>query len=179
MAELSKQLELRTREVEERVKKGFHANAEHYKTVLVNVCPYFDEEGVIKEVTGCFTDISPLKHLEIMKKRRAEEAIEQPSLTEQLALRTQLAIASESKFKALAELTPAGLFYGSPTGEVLWANDTWFEITGHEKGLKESMPFLNIILDGEEIQANGLACTVRNVLYFARWPGDLGEHAVV
>ena len=137
-----------------RLKKVFQApnsakdtTAEYNMTVLVNAYPYFDNNGVIKEVTGCFTDISLLKRLEITQERRAEEALERAKLSEQLALRTQEAIASESKFKAMAELTPAGMFYGSPEGEVLWANDTWFEITGHEKGLKESMSFLNIILE--------------------------------
>lgn len=141
-----------TRQV--RLKKRFDApdsakdtTAGYRTTVLVNAYPYFDKTGALKEVTGCFTDISPLKQLEVMQQRRAEEALERAKLSEQLAIRIQEAVDSEFKFKAMAELIPAGMFYLSSMGEVIWANDCWFEITGHEKGLHEPITFIDTFLE--------------------------------
>ena len=48
----------------------------------------------------------------------------QATLTNELIIRTREVAETESRFKALAELTPVGMFYMSPIGEVLYANDT-------------------------------------------------------
>lgn len=43
-------------------------------------------------------------------------------LSEQLVLRTREAAEIEARFKTLAELNPVGMFYSSPSGEILYAN---------------------------------------------------------
>ena len=51
----------------------------------------------------------------------------QADLANQLLIRTREVAETESRFKALAELTPIGMFYMSPAGVVLYANDTCME----------------------------------------------------
>lgn len=53
----------------------------------------------------------------------------------------------ESRFKALTELNAAGLFYISPRGEVLYANDTWYSITGLSKDEHSEMAFMSIVME--------------------------------
>lgn len=49
---------------------------------------------------------------------------------------------SELKFKVLTELNPVGIYYLSPEGDVKYANDMWYEITGHPRGLEGEMSFM-------------------------------------
>lgn len=49
---------------------------------------------------------------------------------------------SESKFKVLTELNPVGIYYLSPEGDLKYANDMWYEITGHPRGLEGEMSFM-------------------------------------
>ncbi|KAH8649611.1 hypothetical protein BGZ60DRAFT_196731 [Tricladium varicosporioides] len=64
--------------------------------------------------------------------------------TEEDSLQQQLAD-SESKFRVLTELNPVGMYYLSPDGNILYANDMWYEITGHPRGLEGEMSFMNVI----------------------------------
>lgn len=113
-----------------RLKKKFRPpnsvddRAEHYTTVHIHAYPEVsDEDGSTIGVTSMITDISQLVHLQEMQKERVEEAVERANLAEKLALRTQEVASSESKFKALAELTPVGLCYIHPAGEIIFANE--------------------------------------------------------
>lgn len=113
-----------------RLKKRFRPpnegedDAKHCTTVLVHAYPEVsDEDGSTLGVTSMITDISQLVRLQEMQKERVEEAVERAHLAEKLALRTQEAANSESKFKALAELTPVGLFYISRAGQIIFANE--------------------------------------------------------
>ncbi|KAI9808847.1 MAG: hypothetical protein M1827_007170 [Pycnora praestabilis] len=140
-----------------RLKKTFQAPKnikgeveEYYTTVLVNAYPEIDDDGATRGVTSTLTDISQIKHLEEVQKRRAEEALERATLSEQLARRTQEAAESESKFKAMAELTPVGMYYISPAGKVIYANDTFYEITGHMKGLHSDLSFMEAVLEEDQ-----------------------------
>lgn len=49
---------------------------------------------------------------------------------------------SESKFKVLTELNPVGIYYLNPAGDLKYANDMWYEITGHPRGLEGEMSFM-------------------------------------
>ena len=99
-------------------------DTERCTTVLIHAYPEIsDEDGSTLGVTSMITDISQLVHLQEIQKERAEEAVERANLAEKLALRTQEVANSESKFKALAELTPVGLFYINQGGQIIFAND--------------------------------------------------------
>ncbi|KAK0124012.1 hypothetical protein ONS95_008999 [Cadophora gregata] len=65
---------------------------------------------------------------------------EESNLSKQLA-------DSESKFKVLTELSPVGMYYLSPDGNILYCNDTWYEITDHPRGLEGEMSFMNVIAE--------------------------------
>ncbi|CAL3973130.1 unnamed protein product [Diplocarpon coronariae] len=54
---------------------------------------------------------------------------------------------SESKFKVLTELSPVGMYYLSPDGNILYCNETWYKITGHPRGLEGEMSFMNVIAE--------------------------------
>ncbi len=56
----------------------------------------------------------------------------------------------QSRFKALTELNTAGLFYISTTGEVLYANETWYEMTGHPKNEHSEMSFMNLVMEEDK-----------------------------
>lgn len=47
-------------------------------------------------------------------------------------------------FKRLAEVNPAGIFFISPSGEVLWANDAWYSITDHPR-TSSQMSFMDCL----------------------------------
>jgi len=49
---------------------------------------------------------------------------------------------SESKFRMLTELNPVGIYYMTPDGDIKYANDMWYEITGHPRGLEGEMSFM-------------------------------------
>lgn len=113
-----------------RLKKKFQPpneeedHATHCTTVLIHAYPdVSDEDGSTLGVTSMITDISQIVRLQEMQKERAEEAVERANLAEKLALRTQEVASSESKFKALAELTPVGMFYINQAGEIIFANE--------------------------------------------------------
>lgn len=61
-------------------------------------------------------------------------ALDRIELSEQLAARTQEAIDSETKFTRMAEFAPVGMFIAGPDGKIIFANDTWYEISRVPKG---------------------------------------------
>jgi PAS domain S-box-containing protein len=110
------------------------------KWILASCDQEFDEDGKLKSIMGCITDISAQKHVE-------ENAVERANLVEKLALRTQEAAEHEKNFQQMAELAPCGMFTFDPEGRVTWANSQWYEMTGHSRNLDEHCPmsFLNFI----------------------------------
>ena len=52
----------------------------------------------------------------------------------------------ENTFKRLAEVNPAGIFFISPIGEVLWANDSWYAITDHPR-TSSQMSFMDCLAE--------------------------------
>lgn len=55
----------------------------------------------------------------------------------------------ESRFKTLTELNAGGLFLISPRGEVLYANDTWYSMTGLSRDEHSEMAFMGIIMEDD------------------------------
>ena len=49
-------------------------------------------------------------------------------------------------FKRLIKVNPAGIFFISPDGGVLWANDAWYTITDHPRNLSQ-MSFMDCLAE--------------------------------
>ncbi|KAH8796996.1 hypothetical protein F5882DRAFT_458574 [Hyaloscypha sp. PMI_1271] len=108
------------------------------KWILCSCDQEFDEEGRIKTIMGCITDISAQKFAE-------ESAVARANLVEKLALRTQEAAQHERNFQQMAELAPCGMFTFDPEGTITWANPQWYEMTGHSRSQHCPMSILNCI----------------------------------
>ncbi|RDW71727.1 hypothetical protein BP5796_07761 [Coleophoma crateriformis] len=55
----------------------------------------------------------------------------------------------ETRFKQMAEHAPVGMFNYEPDGSLIWANATWYEITGHPVTTSATLPFMELIDGGE------------------------------
>ncbi|GAB7364698.1 hypothetical protein MBLNU230_g5499t1 [Neophaeotheca triangularis] len=60
-------------------------------------------------------------------------ALDRIELSEQLEARTREAIESESRFTRMAEFAPVGMFIAGSDGRIVFANDTWYDISGVPK----------------------------------------------
>lgn len=56
-------------------------------------------------------------------------ALDRIELHEQLEARTREAIESESRFTRMAEFAPVGMFIAGSDGRIVFANDTWYDIS--------------------------------------------------
>jgi PAS domain S-box-containing protein len=54
-------------------------------------------------------------------------------------LKQQAAYESELKFKKFAENAPVGIFSFDPAGNMTFCNDSWFELSGHDRNDKSAM----------------------------------------
>ena len=98
---LKRTFELRLR------KKWYHADSRKWKNVWIIAAssPVQNEDGSIKSVMGCITDIS-------LQKQAQEDALERATLSEQITRIMQEVNESEEKFKQMAELSPCGVYLG-------------------------------------------------------------------
>lgn len=103
------------------------------KWILASCDQEFDEQGKIKSIMGCITDIS-------LQKKAQADALERARLIETLALRTQEAAEHKRNFAQIVELAPCGIFTFNPDGRITWANSQWYEMTGHSRNEKEHSP---------------------------------------
>jgi len=89
---------------------------------------------------------------EIRRGQRAAKlaALDRIELSEQLAIRTQEAIESETKFTRMAEFAPVGMFIASSTGRITFCNDTWYEITRVPKELNSTDRWIDYVLDEDK-----------------------------
>ncbi|KAL2357458.1 putative histidine kinase M3YPp [Cryomyces antarcticus] len=71
-------------------------------------------------------------------------AQEQMVLSETLAIRTQEAANSETRFRSMADLAPVGMFHIDPQGVVVYGNEQWFAITEHPKDVIYPMSWYNV-----------------------------------
>ncbi|KAK0718879.1 hypothetical protein B0T21DRAFT_414902 [Apiosordaria backusii] len=70
---------------------------------------------------------------EARRGRNAAEqaAYDQAMLKEKLAVQTKEANESIQMFEAVAEFVPVGMCFGDPEGNITFANDAWYKITGY------------------------------------------------
>ncbi|KAK9452655.1 hypothetical protein V1511DRAFT_507121 [Dipodascopsis uninucleata] len=83
------------------------------------------------------TGIDNLKHIEeASAKLNWEVAMnmrEKEELEVLLMEKTKQLKVSENRFTSMAQILPAGLFLGSPEGEIVWANDAWYKLAAYPK----------------------------------------------
>ncbi|KAK3939460.1 putative histidine kinase [Diplogelasinospora grovesii] len=85
---------------------------------------------------------------EARRGRNAAEqaAYDQAMLKEKLAFQTREANESMQRFEAVAEFVPVGMCFGDPEGNITFANDAWYKITGCPgTGPIESQGFLSCV----------------------------------
>lgn len=113
--------------------------------ILASAQPDVAGDGSLRSVLGALTDITEQKasaehalaraqlseKMEEEQRRRKEEALERAALSEQLAKRTQEAADSQKIFRRFSDLAPGGLVIMDSKGQITYANDQWFEISGH------------------------------------------------
>ena len=95
---------------------------------------------------------------EIARGKRAARLAAQDriELSEQLAIRTQEAVESETKFTRMAEFAPVGIFIADSAGEVTYINDKWYEIAKLPKGPTSKDGWLESIKEEDREAFKGL-----------------------
>ena len=90
---------------------------------------------------------------EIARGRRAARlaAQDRTELSEQLAIRTQEAVESETKFTRFAEFAPVGIFIADSQGKPLYINDKWYEISDVPKGLEGTDEWMEYIREEDQV----------------------------
>lgn len=85
---------------------------------------------------------------ETRRRRNVAEqaAYDQALLKNELALKQQQANESMQRFRAVAEFVPIGMCFGDMEGNISYANDAWYRITGHPRGSVEH-DFLKCVMD--------------------------------
>jgi len=89
---------------------------------------------------------------EIRKGERAAKMAAQDriNLSNQLAVRTQEAIESEKKFTRMAELAPVGMYIGNATGEIIFANDAWYDMTCYPRDVPVDNNWMNYVVEDDK-----------------------------
>ncbi|KAK0628572.1 hypothetical protein B0T17DRAFT_588653 [Bombardia bombarda] len=112
---------------------------------------------------------------EARRGRNAAEqaAYDQAILKEKLAAQTKEANESMQMFEAIAEFVPVGMCFGDPQGNITFANDAWYKITGYpETGPMRKQGFLDYVKEEEDRQMIAAAYerlkTERNVEFVFR-----------
>lgn len=70
-------------------------------------------------------------------------------LSEQLAETKQKAKDNEIRFRQMTELSPMAMFHFDELGNVLYANETWFELTEHPRDAFYPLSWYNVIHEGD------------------------------
>ena len=89
---------------------------------------------------------------EIARGRRAARIAAQDriELSEQLAIRTQEAVESETKFTRMAEFAPVGIFIADSKGKLTYINDKWYDISKVPKGLEGTDEWVNSVKEEDQ-----------------------------
>ncbi|KAL8709688.1 MAG: hypothetical protein Q9220_005628 [cf. Caloplaca sp. 1 TL-2023] len=89
---------------------------------------------------------------EIARGQRAARlaALDRSELSEQLAIRTQEAVESETKFARMAEFAPVGIFIADAEGLITYCNDTWYTITHVPRGKDTFSTWMNFVKDEDK-----------------------------
>ncbi|KAM3088426.1 hypothetical protein ACMFMG_000070 [Clarireedia jacksonii] len=86
---------------------------------------------------------------EIRRGQRAARiaAQDRQELSELVNLRTQEAVESENRFTRMAEMAPVGIFIANAQGEIMFCNDTWWEISRHPRSSNSARSWMDSIKD--------------------------------
>lgn len=84
---------------------------------------------------------------ELRRSRVAAELATQDRirLSEQLAVTKQEAEASEVRFRQMADMSPMAMFHFDELGNVLYVNQTWFDLTQHPRDSFHPLSWYNVI----------------------------------
>lgn len=95
---------------------------------------------------------------EIARGRRAAQlaALDRNELSEQLAIRTQEAVESETKFTRMAEFAPVGIFIADNEGRITYCNDTWYEISRIPKHSSATANWMDYIMEEDKRRVEAL-----------------------
>ena len=79
-----------------------------------------------------------------------EAALQQAKLEDQLDLRTQELMNSETKFELMSSMSPVGMMTADLAGRIAYANQAWYNITGHPGGIDTKESWLELF-EAEEM----------------------------
>lgn len=124
--------------------------------------PYDDDYSLFVQLLGrqLTTSVASvvLFEEEIARGRRAAQlaALDRNELSEQLAIRTQEAVESETKFTRMAEFAPVGIFIADDQGRITYCNDTWYEISRIPKASDATASWMDYIKDEDKAMVKRL-----------------------
>ena len=89
---------------------------------------------------------------EIARGKRAARLAAQDriALSEQLAIRTQEAVESETKFTRMAAFAPVGIFIADSQGRLSYTNDKWYEISEVPRGLAGTDQWMDFVMKEDQ-----------------------------
>ncbi|KAL8671189.1 MAG: hypothetical protein Q9168_004306 [Polycauliona sp. 1 TL-2023] len=95
---------------------------------------------------------------EIARGQRAAQlaALDRNELSEQLAIQTQQAVESETKFTRMAEFAPVGIFIADEKGHYTYCNDTFYKITRIPKGYPSTADWMDYIKEEDKTMVKNL-----------------------
>jgi PAS domain S-box-containing protein len=87
-------------------------------------------------------------------------ALDRQELSKQLDLRTQEAVESETKFTRMAEFAPVGMFIANSSGDIIYSNDTWWEISRHPRSENSATTWVDSVNDADQEEVRAIWKTV-------------------
>ena len=124
--------------------------------------PYDDDYNLFVQLLGrqLTTSVASvvLFEEEIARGQRAAElaALDRDELSEQLAIQTQQAVESETRFTRMAEFAPVGIFIADEEGRYTYCNDAFYEITRIPRGFPSTANWMDFIKDEDKAMVNTL-----------------------
>ena len=113
----------------------------------VSAYPSLSEDGRVIGIAGSVVDISHLKFAEEIDRQKAADAIVRAQLSEEVLLRTRQAKDSEQKLSRFAEMCPIGMFIVNKSGDVVFCNKAWANMTEDSPREFDAMGWLSLIVD--------------------------------
>lgn len=118
-----------------------HAYDDDYKTFI----------KILSRQMGTSIASVVLAEEEIKRSKIAAELATQDRirLSQQLAVTKQEAKDTEDRFRRMTELSPMAMFHFDELGNVLWANERWFDLTQHPRDSFHPLSWYNVIHEGD------------------------------
>ncbi|KAL8728997.1 MAG: hypothetical protein Q9166_004998 [cf. Caloplaca sp. 2 TL-2023] len=137
--------------------------------------PYDDDYSLFVQLLGrqLTTSVASvvLFEEEIARGQRAAQlaALDRNELSEQLAIQTQQAVESETKFTRMAEFAPVGIFIADEEGRYTYCNDTFYEISRIPKAPSNDVNWMDFIKEEDKSMVEALWFDlVHNTIPFSR-----------